>query len=234
MGAYLMKALREAKLHTSWINVNEPYEKACAEFLRHLLDRNADREPVPRRSAAVSAAGGDPGDLQLARAGRPEGHGARRPRSLPGDRAVGLRAGRSRQPPPRRLRRAPGAVSPSSRPWRARRCTARIADGPRASGRRHAEAAGDDARPRPPASPSRPLRGRAPTFRSWPRVPARATSSPSPASPATDAPPSRVTGRFFAPREGAAQTPADAALWEGTRLLLPAELARELLPRGHQ
>ncbi len=40
-----MKALREAKLHTSWINVNEPYEKACAEFLRHLLDRDATGNP---------------------------------------------------------------------------------------------------------------------------------------------------------------------------------------------
>jgi (1->4)-alpha-D-glucan 1-alpha-D-glucosylmutase len=45
VGAYLVKALREAKLHTSWINVNEPYEKACAEFLRHLLDREATENP---------------------------------------------------------------------------------------------------------------------------------------------------------------------------------------------
>jgi hypothetical protein len=35
-----------------------------------------------------------------------------------------------------------------------------------------------------------------------------------------------VTGRFFAPREGAPQTPGDPALWEGTCLMLPAELAR--------
>ncbi len=45
VSAYLLKALREAKLHTSWININEPYEKACAEFLRHLLDRNATGNP---------------------------------------------------------------------------------------------------------------------------------------------------------------------------------------------
>ena len=42
---YLLKALREAKVHTSWINVNEPYEKACRQFLLQLLDRNATGNP---------------------------------------------------------------------------------------------------------------------------------------------------------------------------------------------
>ncbi|HVV49130.1 MAG TPA: malto-oligosyltrehalose synthase [Polyangia bacterium] len=42
VGAYLVKALREAKMHTSWVNVNEPYEEACQQFLRHLLDRAPD------------------------------------------------------------------------------------------------------------------------------------------------------------------------------------------------
>ncbi len=37
-GAYLNKALREAKLHTSWVNVNQPYEAACQEFLTRILD----------------------------------------------------------------------------------------------------------------------------------------------------------------------------------------------------
>jgi (1->4)-alpha-D-glucan 1-alpha-D-glucosylmutase len=37
LGAYLLKALREAKLHTSWINVNAPYERAVDQFLRRLL-----------------------------------------------------------------------------------------------------------------------------------------------------------------------------------------------------
>jgi (1->4)-alpha-D-glucan 1-alpha-D-glucosylmutase len=34
---YMTKALREAKLHTSWINVNAPYEKAVAQFVDLLL-----------------------------------------------------------------------------------------------------------------------------------------------------------------------------------------------------
>lgn len=42
---YLLKALREAKVHTSWINVNEPYEKACRQFLLQLLDRNTTGNP---------------------------------------------------------------------------------------------------------------------------------------------------------------------------------------------
>jgi (1->4)-alpha-D-glucan 1-alpha-D-glucosylmutase len=42
---YLRKALREAKVHTSWINVNEPYERACDEFLRRLLARDPAANP---------------------------------------------------------------------------------------------------------------------------------------------------------------------------------------------
>lgn len=36
--AYMLKAVREAKIHTSWINRNEAYERAIAEFVRALLD----------------------------------------------------------------------------------------------------------------------------------------------------------------------------------------------------
>jgi len=42
--AYMLKAVREAKIHTSWINPNEAYERAVAEFVRALLD--------PRKSKA--------------------------------------------------------------------------------------------------------------------------------------------------------------------------------------
>lgn len=37
--AYMTKALREAKVHTSWINPNHPYEDAVKQFVRALLDR---------------------------------------------------------------------------------------------------------------------------------------------------------------------------------------------------
>ena len=35
---YMQKALKEAKLHTSWINPNEQYERAVREFVAHVLD----------------------------------------------------------------------------------------------------------------------------------------------------------------------------------------------------
>jgi (1->4)-alpha-D-glucan 1-alpha-D-glucosylmutase len=41
---YMQKALKEAKLHTSWINPNESYERAVREFVSSILD--------PERSAA--------------------------------------------------------------------------------------------------------------------------------------------------------------------------------------
>ena len=189
VGAYLVKALREAKLHTSWVNVNEPYEKACSEFLRHLLDRDATGQPIPGRIAAVPAPGGHSGDLQLSRAGRLEDHGARRSGPLPGDRAVGFRAGRPGQPPSRRLPRAPEAPHGARRLARPGAARARRG-GARPPGRRHAQAAGDDARPRPPASASRALPAGRLSSRWSPRAPGRATSSPSRASPATEAPPS--------------------------------------------
>jgi (1->4)-alpha-D-glucan 1-alpha-D-glucosylmutase len=37
MGAYMTKAVREAKQHTSWININAPYERGVDQFVRRLL-----------------------------------------------------------------------------------------------------------------------------------------------------------------------------------------------------
>ncbi len=38
VSGYLTKALREGKVHTSWVNVNEPYEKACQQFLARIME----------------------------------------------------------------------------------------------------------------------------------------------------------------------------------------------------
>ncbi|MDD5319289.1 MAG: malto-oligosyltrehalose synthase [Methylococcales bacterium] len=38
---YMIKAVREAKLYTSWINSNEDYEQAVSQFVRRCLDVNA-------------------------------------------------------------------------------------------------------------------------------------------------------------------------------------------------
>jgi (1->4)-alpha-D-glucan 1-alpha-D-glucosylmutase len=36
--AYVLKALKEGKVHTSWVNPNEPYEQATLEFVRQIMD----------------------------------------------------------------------------------------------------------------------------------------------------------------------------------------------------
>ncbi len=38
MSAFMLKAVREAKLHTSWLRANEPYEEALGGFVRDVLD----------------------------------------------------------------------------------------------------------------------------------------------------------------------------------------------------
>ncbi len=43
---YLVKAAREAKVHTSWINQDPAYEEALVAFLRHVLPK----EPPPRQT----------------------------------------------------------------------------------------------------------------------------------------------------------------------------------------
>jgi (1->4)-alpha-D-glucan 1-alpha-D-glucosylmutase len=41
---YLTKAMREAKAHSSWIDVNEPYEAAVHQFVDRILDADAGAE----------------------------------------------------------------------------------------------------------------------------------------------------------------------------------------------
>ena len=37
---YLVKAVREAKTHSDWVQPNEPYEAACRRFIDEILDRS--------------------------------------------------------------------------------------------------------------------------------------------------------------------------------------------------
>ena len=41
--AYMQKATREAKVHTSWINPNPPYDEAIQQFVARVLDPEANR-----------------------------------------------------------------------------------------------------------------------------------------------------------------------------------------------
>ncbi len=38
MAAYMQKAIKEAKVHTSWVNPNEPYDRAVDDFVKKVLD----------------------------------------------------------------------------------------------------------------------------------------------------------------------------------------------------
>jgi len=42
MESYIIKAIREARIHTAWIKPDEEYEKACASFIRSILKDEAD------------------------------------------------------------------------------------------------------------------------------------------------------------------------------------------------
>jgi (1->4)-alpha-D-glucan 1-alpha-D-glucosylmutase len=51
---YMSKALREAKIHTSWINVNSDYEKLVSEFIRKILDPHTNEEFLKDFSTYIS------------------------------------------------------------------------------------------------------------------------------------------------------------------------------------
>ena len=72
---YARKALREAKRHTSWVNVNEPYEAATFAFI---ATASAAGRRLPRRLPAARPAARLSGHAHRARPHGPEMHGARR------------------------------------------------------------------------------------------------------------------------------------------------------------
>jgi (1->4)-alpha-D-glucan 1-alpha-D-glucosylmutase len=48
---YLRKSLREAKIHSSWINPNEPYEEAVDQFVHLSLERSLENSFLPEFTA---------------------------------------------------------------------------------------------------------------------------------------------------------------------------------------
>ncbi len=103
--AYMIKAVKEAKLHTSWLTPNQAYEDASARFVERALGGAGAAKFLPRLPA-VPAADRAGGRGQLARAGRAEDRLAGRAGFLPGHRALGSESRRSRQPPAGGLRSA--------------------------------------------------------------------------------------------------------------------------------
>ncbi len=94
LGAYLAKAVREAKLHTSWTAPDQGYEEALQSYAAGVLADRAIMAAVAEYVGELVGAG--PGER--ARDEAVAAHHARDPRLLPGIRALGPLARRSRQP----------------------------------------------------------------------------------------------------------------------------------------
>ena len=97
MQAYALKAAREGKQETSWLNPNEAYEAGLQTFIARILDRSVSAEfldsleTLAQRVALLGALN-SLSQITL------EGDDAGRARFLSGHRILGSVAGRSRQP----------------------------------------------------------------------------------------------------------------------------------------
>ena len=54
--ACMLKALREAKIHVSWVHPNPAYDEAVRQFVAAVLDRSEPRRPAPGRLRRLVAA----------------------------------------------------------------------------------------------------------------------------------------------------------------------------------
>ena len=112
--AFMEKASREAKQHTSWIDPDPAYDEALADFVRAVL---ADQRFLGRpRGVRGPAGGAGPGQQPGPDAAQADLTGGGGP--VPGQRAVDRRPGRSGQPPAGRLPvavRAAGGGGPARR-----------------------------------------------------------------------------------------------------------------------
>ena len=61
MTAYMLKSVREAKLHTSWLTPNQPYEEALTAFVERILGRaqEGDERPTERLREEGAEGGAD-------------------------------------------------------------------------------------------------------------------------------------------------------------------------------
>ena len=161
--AYVEKALREAKLRTTWAAPDEAYEAAARRYARGLVESPPDGFVAFAERLAVEGRRAALGQLLLKLTV------ARRARRLPGRRARGAQPRRPRQPPAGRLGGAPRAR------WRGcgrarRRATSASASSISSAGRWPC-GRGGPRRSRAPTSRSTPARACAPTCaaaRCWP------------------------------------------------------------------
>ena len=102
---YALKAAREGKAETSWINPNAAYEHALTAYVNRLLDRETSGAFLQSFDDMAKQMAG-PGRLNSLSQTRAQVHDAGHSRHLSGHRILGPVAGRSRQPAAGRLRRA--------------------------------------------------------------------------------------------------------------------------------
>ena len=124
--AYMEKATREAKLHTSWINPEFRVRRRCPR-VRDCRARRPAEEPLPGGFGPLSPTGRQLGALH--RAGRtiPEAHLPRRAGHLSRARAMGFQPGRPGQPPAGGLRAPEGDAGSTSGDCRWGRSVAALA-----------------------------------------------------------------------------------------------------------
>ena len=111
--AYMEKATKEAKRHTSWVNPSAGYDAATRGFVTGLLAPGGAFLSAFRPFQQLVAAHGAVNSLAqtLLKIAAPGD-----PRLLPGHRALGALARGSRQPPAGRLRPPAGAAATRSAP----------------------------------------------------------------------------------------------------------------------
>ena len=90
----MAKALKEAKLNTSWIQPNEQWDSAMHDFVAKILDPSP-REQISSAFLPVAEEIARLGRDQFARANAAQADVARRARYLPGKRDLGFQPGRS-------------------------------------------------------------------------------------------------------------------------------------------
>ena len=98
MQAYALKAAREGKQETSWLNPNEAYEAGLRTFIERILDPRLSAEFLDSLADAGAAACAA-GRAEFAQPAHAQGDDAGRARFLSGHGVLGSVAGRSRQPP---------------------------------------------------------------------------------------------------------------------------------------
>ena len=117
---FMIKAMREAKENTSWVNPNKEYEDAVSAFVKALLTAGT-AEPLSRRFRSLPTICLPPGHVEQPVADVAQTDRPWRARHLPGQRALGLPAGRSRQPHAGELRSPAAVVGGALRPANRRR-----------------------------------------------------------------------------------------------------------------